>query len=146
MKEKEDDYLEMRQITEYIHLQRAAIYAAMKKGRLKGKKIDGRWKISRRDLDIYRLTKYDRDIRTVNGQKLFCPEKGTFSVNQCAKIVSDELKRDYAMQRVYYLIRTGQLRCHKVGATFIVRREDLIDLIEKEKRVQREDYRQLQSG
>jgi excisionase family DNA binding protein len=143
---QKDDYLSMREATQYTKVTRAALYAAMKKGRLKAKKVGFHYKISIQELDRYRMHKYNRDERTVNGERIFDVEKGTFSVHQASKILSEELKKPYSTQRLYHLIRTGQLKAGRYGVTFIIQREDLIELIEKEKQVKNEDYRQLKFG
>ena len=143
---KDDEFLLMKDVTQYTHTGRAAIYSAIKKGRLKARKEGRFWKISPEQIDRYRITKYNRDEREINGEKIFCVEKGTFSASQVAKIISDELKIPYRVQRVYHLIRSGQLKAHRVGATFVILREDLRELIEKEKNVKKEDYRQFKFG
>jgi excisionase family DNA binding protein len=144
--EKPQELLSMPEIIAYAKIGRAAVYTAIKKGRLTAIKVRGHYKVSRSEIDRYRLSKYNRDEREINGRKLFCVEEGTFSVHQVAKIVSNELKIAYSMQRVYHLIRTGQLRASRVGRTFVVMRDDLIALIEKEKGVKFEDYRQFKFG
>ena len=136
----------MREVTRYAKVTRAAIYAAMKKGRLKAIKVGMHYKISKAELDRYRMHKFSREERTVNGERIFDVERGTFSVYQVSKILSQELNRPCNTQRLYYLIRTGQLKTSRCGKTFVILREDLVDLIEKEKQVKNEDYRQLKFG
>lgn len=143
MKYNDEDLLSMNEITEYARVGRGAIYAAIKKGRLKAKKVGVTWKISREEIDRYRVTKYNRDIRQIDGERIFDVEKGTFSAPQVAKILSEELQIAYSIQRVYHLIRTGQLKSHKRGATFVINRDSLVKLIELEREVKNEDYRQF---
>jgi excisionase family DNA binding protein len=143
---EKDDYLSMGEACRYIHVGRAAIYAALKKGRLHAIKIGYYYAFAREELDRYRLNKYNRDERRMNGERIFDVQRGTFSVHQASKILSDELKVAYNMQRLYHLIRTGQLKVTKCGATFVISRETLIDLIEKEKQIKNPDYRQFKFG
>lgn len=143
MLSKDEDFLAMKDVIEYAKIGRAAVYAAIKKGRIKAEKHGNFWKVSRQEIDRYRINKYNRDEREINGERIFSVEKGTFSVPQVAKIIHVELKIPYNVQRVYHLIRTGQLKCSKCGATFIVKREHLIKLIELERNVKNEDYRQF---
>lgn len=144
--EKPDDLLSMPEIIAYAKIGRAAVYTAINKGRLKAVKVGYYWMVSRSEIDRYRMSKYNRDEREINGKKIFSVEEGTFSVSQAAKIISDELKMAYSTQRLYHLIRSGQLRAGRVGATFVIHRDHLIELIEKEKGVKIEDYRQLKLG
>jgi len=146
MTEKPDDLLSMPEITAYAKIGRAAVYTAIKKGRLTAVKDGYYWKVYRSEMDRYRLSKYNRDEREINGKKIFCVEQGTFSVHQVSKIVSNELKIAYSVQRIYHLIRSGQLLASKVGSTYVILRDDLIALIEKEKGVKFEDYRQFKFG
>ncbi len=146
MTEKHDELLSMPQIIAYAKIGRAAVYTAIKKGRLNAVKDGYYWKVYRSEIDRYRLSKYNRDEREINGKKIFCVEEGTFSVPQVARIISDELKIAYSIQRVYHLIRSGQLRASRTGTTIVIKREDLIELIEKEKGVTRGDYRQFKVG
>jgi len=143
MSDENEVYLNIKQVIEYAHIGRPAIYAAMKKGRLVGKKFGTKWMISRQEIDRYRLNKYNRDSRVISGKPIFSIEEGRFSVNQAAKILSFELNCAFPMQRVYYLIRTGQLAASRVGTTFVIKRKDILDLIQKEKHIKNLDYRQI---
>ena len=127
------EYLNMKEATQYARISRPAVYAAMQKGKLKAKKVGHFWQFTKEDLDAYRLSKYNRDERCFNGEKIFSIEKGTFSITQAAKIMSHELNAPYNRHRLYYLIRRGQLKVSRFGCSFIIKRETLIDLIEKER-------------
>lgn len=141
MMTSENNYLTITEAIEYSKISRPAIYAALKKGKLKAVKRGYFWQFTRENLDAYRVSKYNRDDREFNGERIFSPEKGTFSIGQAARILGYELNSPYTPQRLYYLIRRGELKVSRFGSSFIISKEVLIKLIEREKGVVRESKR-----
>lgn len=93
----------------YSHVCRQAIYKAITSGRLTAEKSGHMWYIALDDLEMYRANKYRRDLKEVDGVRIFDLEKGHFSVLQVSKILSEMLRRPYSEQRLYYKLRIGQL-------------------------------------
>lgn len=132
LNDKPEKFNNLGDVARFCHLTRQAIYVAVSKGSLKATKEGNHWTVTMKDLEEYRVNKYSRDKRKVNGELVFDLEKGQFSVLHVSKIMSHELKRPYPMQRIYYLIRSGKLPCFKKGCAWIITRDGLSALIESE--------------
>jgi len=98
---------------------RQAIYVAIKLNKLKATKKTTRWTISLEDLEDYRLQKYSRSKSVFDGELLFDNQKGYYSINQVAKILS------VPAQKIYYATRIGLLKAHRKGAAWVIHNEDL---------------------
>lgn len=100
---------------------RQAIYVAIKKGHLKAKKDDKdkRWKIHVDDLEKYSTQKYSRKKSMYNGELVFDPNAGSYSVNDVARMLG------VPPQKVYYATRIGLLKAYRKGAAWVIKIEDL---------------------
>jgi excisionase family DNA binding protein len=127
-----DELWSMTQCAEYGKLTRQAIYNAIKANRLKAVKVSGKWRVSKADFDGYRLTKYSREFRQIDGELVFSVDKGHFSVLQVSKAISHHLGRPYPQQRIYYLLRMGKLKAMRKGVAWVIMREDAEELLQKE--------------
>ncbi len=127
------EFFSLSQAADYAHVTRQAIYLAIKHRGLKATKMNGKWNITVDDLNDYRTGKYNRDLRKDNGEYIFDVERGHFSVPQVCKVLSSSLGRIYSLQRIYYLLRTGQLKGFRRGKAWIVERSDAIALLEEER-------------
>ena len=138
----ENDLLTLRQAAEYAHVTRQAIYLALRNRGLTALKANGRWYIKRGDIDEYRKSKYDRSKRRIEGELVHDLDKGNFSVMHLAKIFSlpiseGGLGRPYTTQRIYYLLRIGEIKALRKGATWIIPKEEVVRLYEREKGMER---------
>lgn len=97
---------------------RQAIYVAIKLNKLKASKDSTRWTIHLDDLEAYRKQKYSRAKSTFNGELLFDNNKGYYSVNQVAKMLS------VPAQKIYYATRIGTLKAHRKGAAWVIHQDD----------------------
>ena len=97
---------------------RQAINVAIKLNKLKASKETTRWTIHLDDLEAYRKQKYSRSKSTFNGELLFDNNKGYFSVNQVAKMLS------VPAQKIYYATRIGVLKAQRKGAAWVIHEED----------------------
>ncbi len=98
---------------------RQAIYVAIKLNKLKARKETTRWTIHLDDLEMYRKQKYSRAKSMFNGELLFDNNKGYFSVNQVAKMLS------VPAQKIYYATRVGMLKAHRRGAAWVIHSDDV---------------------
>jgi len=98
---------------------RQAIYVAIKLNKLKARKETTRWTIHLDDLENYRKQKYSRTKSIYNGELLFDNNKGYYSVNQVAKMLS------VPAQKIYYATRIGKLKAFRKGAAWVVSVEDV---------------------
>jgi excisionase family DNA binding protein len=132
MSTKEEKFYSLREAGKYAKMCRQAIYQAIKKGKLKAEMINRQWHITKTDIDDYRANKHNRQDREINGERIFDPEKDRFSIQMAAKWASVELKRPFPEQRLYYLVRTGQIRAYRTGTSWIIMREDLEKMVNEE--------------
>lgn len=98
---------------------RQAIYVAIKLNKLKASKDTTRWTIHLDDLEAYRKQKYSRSKSTFNGELLFDNNRGYYSVNQVAKMLS------VPAQKIYYATRIGVLKAHRKGAAWVIHADDM---------------------
>ncbi len=98
---------------------RQAIYVAIKLNKLKASKETTRWTIHLDDLEAYRKQKYSRTKSTFNGELLFDNNRGYYSVNQVAKMLS------VPAQKIYYATRVGMLKALRKGAAWVIHEEDM---------------------
>lgn len=142
--ELEDKIFTVIEAAKYAHVTRQAIYVAFYKGKLKASKYKNTLRIKKSDLDEYRLNKYNKQIIKHEGYSVYDFEKGHFSVQHVAQVLSEMLRRFYNPQKIYYMLRTGQLRGFKKGYSWVISREDAIALYENEKASEAQvDDRQL---
>ena len=130
------DFSSLAQAAEYSHVSRQAIYLAIRKGEIKAEKrlIGGKmqWIITQENLDAYRASKYIREKRVYNGKKLFDLSENRWSTLHAHKVLSQMLGRPYPLHHIYYLLRTGKLRADKCGAAWVITKESLLEIYEKE--------------
>ncbi len=137
---KESKKISLTQAANSCHVTRQAIYIAIKKGRLKAAKVGHRWFLSTADLEDYRASKYRRDLREIDGVKVFDLEAGSYSVLYVARAFGEVLQCHYPLQRIYYLLRIGTLAGEKRGGQWVIRREEAKRMLEIEAK---EDKNQL---
>ncbi len=104
---------------------RQAIYVAIKLNKLKATKETTRWTINLDDLEAYHRQKYSRSKSIYEGELLFDNEKGFFSINQVARMLS------VPAQKIYYATRIGLLKAHRKGAAWVIHSDDVKEYQEK---------------
>lgn len=104
---------------------RQAIYVAIKLNKLKATKESTRWTINVNDLEEYRRQKYSRSKSVYNGELLFDNEKGYYSINQTARMLS------VPVQKIYYATRKGVLKASRRGVAWVVNGQDIKEYQQK---------------
>ncbi len=140
MNQNKTDDKKVVSITEAAKLNnvtRQAIYVAIKLNKLKATKETTRWTINLNDLEDYRQQKYSRTKSVFAGELLFDNNKGYFSVNQVAEMLS------VPAQKIYYATRIGLLKAHRKGAAWVIHSDDLKEY--QEKYVQKKNRRRQAS-
>lgn len=141
MEKEKDKFYSLQEAAVYAHVCRQAIYVAIRKGQLRAEKMymargNGRnqmqWVIDRHDLDVYRSSKYNREKRMVEGEKLFDIELDRWSVLHAAKTLSSALGYHYKSSRIYYLLRIGKIRGYKKGSAWVISRDTLMEIYHQE--------------
>jgi len=119
-----DHWLTITQTARSVNITRQGVYVAIKSGRLKASKNEsGQWFINPKDLSRYLQDKYSRLLSKKNdGSPLYDPEKGEYSVGQISEMSGCD------RQRVYYLIRTKQLKSTRNNSSHIVHIDDASDM------------------
>lgn len=131
-KSQDPNELNLTEAANHSHVCRQAIYKAIQCGRLPAYKKGQCWYMLLDDLEMYRATKYRRDLKIINGEPVFDIEKGHFSVVQVSKILAEMLKKPYSEQKIYYKLRLGKLKGKRVGGQWVIEREDAVALYEQE--------------
>ena len=124
-KSEEKKVVSITEAAKSNNVTRQAIYVAIKLNKLKATKETTRWTINLDDLEEYRLQKYSRTKSVFNGELLFDNNKGYFSVNQVAQMLS------VPAQKIYYATRIGLLKAHRKGAAWVIHADDVKEYQEK---------------
>jgi len=104
----------------FLGISRAAVYIAVKKGRLKAEKKDGRYSFYLKDLEAYKETKYTR--------KFMKDKDGNFLYSdQFLSITESAILLGLPEQRIYYLTRTNRIPHNKYGCHAIISKKALED-------------------
>ena len=98
---------------------RQAIYVAIKQKKLRAIKDATRWSIRLDDLNEYRRNKYSRTKSVYDGELLFDPNKGYYSIGQVAK------RLGVPAQKIYYATRIGLMKAHRKGAAWVIHEDDV---------------------
>jgi excisionase family DNA binding protein len=123
--DKERKVVSITEAAKLNKVTRQAIYVAIKLNKLKATKETTRWTINLDDLEEYRLQKYSRTKSVFDGELLFDNNKGYFSVNQVAEMLS------VPAQKIYYATRIGLLKALRKGAAWVIHSDDLKEYQEK---------------
>jgi hypothetical protein len=115
----------------YAHVTRHAIYAAVVKKRLFAKKIGRQWFTTRQAIDEYRLSKFNRDNLLFEGKLVHNIEEGFFSPLHIAKLFSEILKKYISRQKIYHLLRTGQIKAFRKGPAWVISKEAACEYLDK---------------
>lgn len=122
MKER-DEIMNLREAADYAHITRGAIYMTVRNKLVKSHKIKNKLYIRKSDLDEYRLSKFNGDARKHQGQYIFDIEEGRLSIHQIVKLYK------IPKQHLYYILRRGYIKAHRVGAAWLIMKEDIEDYI-----------------
>jgi hypothetical protein len=141
MIDENHEFTSLRDVAKYAHITPQAVYSAIQKGQLKATKkrvLNKRgchleqWTVLVKDLEEYRMSKYDRDKRIVDGEKLFDIEHDRWSVLHAAKTLSLMLGIPFTTQKMYYLLRVGKITAYKKGGAWIIKKEELLRIYQEE--------------
>jgi excisionase family DNA binding protein len=97
---------------------RQAVYVAIKLGRLKSVKVGKRQWISKDSLLEYQKNKYSRQLKEVDGVKLFDGIE-RFNPRMAAKYMK------LPLQQIYYLIRTNRIKYSKHRCAYILGKQEM---------------------
>lgn len=132
----------LKEMADYGHVTKEAISMAIKAGKLKAIRKGKVLFLDKAEYDEYRSNKYNRHLKKIDGELIFDPQKGTFSVQQAAKLLAMELKENFSYQRVYYLIKKQYLTSTRASGQYVLDKQGIYYYIEKRLK-NKEDPRQL---
>jgi hypothetical protein len=116
----------------YAHVTGAAIYDAIRRGKLKAEKYDAKgrkqWMTTQESLDDYRKNKFNREKVTYNGQLLYDIAGDRWSVYHVAKVLSDITGKPYPVSCVYEELRSGEIKAIKCGKRWVIPREEIMKI------------------
>lgn len=131
----------LTECAQYAGTSRQAVKVAIQKGHLKAvkkpfvhpksKALMRTWHITLEDLEDYRRNKYNSEKRQINGERVFDYNADRWSVGFTAKVLSSAWGIPVPLTRVYYFLRTGQLRGFKKGVNWVINPEDVKRLAEE---------------
>lgn len=131
----------LTEAADYTGTTRQAVKVAIEKGHLKAEKkyivhpkskaLIKTWHITLEDLEDYRRNKYNSEKKQIDGQKVFDYNADRWSVSFTAKVLSVAWGIPVPFTRIYYFLRTGQLRAQKKGINWVINPEDVKRLAEE---------------
>ena len=119
------EYLTFTEAARQMGITHQGIYIAVRNGKIKKTLRDGKgkgkkkWMIHQDDLLDYQKRKYSRAYKMYNGQLLFDSKKGRYSIRDVA------LKYGIPLQRIYYLLRSKNLKASKEGKAWVISQENI---------------------
>lgn len=134
-KAKEDDldvWYPVTMMAKHYGFSAGAIYHAIKNKRVVGQKIAGRWQITKRMFNEYRLHLCSRDTEKYRGVRIFDIETGRLTVSQTANVIASILRLSWPEGRVRLAIQRGELRAHRYGNRYVVLKEDIIRYLQRD--------------
>jgi len=130
--EIKEELFSLRDAAKICNVTKQALYVASRKNRLKIIKKNKRIFVTQKSLNDYRINKYNSDYRKSNGELIFDLSKGHFSIHQVLKALAEKLPNPFPKQRLYYLLRTGQIAGFRKGKAWIIMKEDAKALLDQE--------------
>jgi excisionase family DNA binding protein len=116
----EENLIPVREAKEILNTTRQGVYFLLKTGRLNGFKSPKHdcWLIPKKALKRYLKSKYKRKYATlVDKKRVF--KKDSFTVEEASKL--GHVPRNH----FYYLIKKAKIPYEKVGAQYILKKEDI---------------------
>jgi excisionase family DNA binding protein len=105
--------LSVKQAAGILNIGTQAVRAAISNGRLKAKNINGKIRLSPKDVKDYENIRWNRDYRYDDDE---------ISIKNAAKVLN------VPEQRLYYLIRRGDIKIHyKQKKIIAIKKKDLIE-------------------
>lgn len=111
-----------------------AVRHAIHRGRLKARKVNGKWLVNPEDWRAYRLSRYDQANREVDGKRVYDPDEGRYTAHQAAVIIGRALGQRWSYQRLVYQIVNWHLKAIKEHHRYVVLEADLEAFIERKRR------------
>lgn len=121
-------------MTEYITLKQAArhskkslqaMFQAIQRGSLRGKKMGKAWYTTKDWVDEYQSNKRDVTKVRVCGKPVYDKRMGTYSIAAAAKILG------VSYNCLYHSVRIGDIKSTRVGSYYVLSSEDICKFQER---------------
>ena len=130
-----EGYLTTTQAAKEVGVTRQGLIQAIALGRLKALKVDRNLFVASADLLIYKMGRWNRDnTKNSNGELVYNPSEGRYSVRQAARYIGECLGIAYQPTRIYNLIKRGFVRYDRYHCAYIIRQESVDALVAYEKK------------
>jgi hypothetical protein len=126
----------------YLGISSNAIYMALQKKKLDCVRLKGRVFFEERALDVYRMSRYNRDEETLNGKKIFSEDHGLYSIPTVARILQEKTGEDITAHALYYFIKTRHFPAIKIKNRWVINQDTLSKMIDffKYRNALKQDY------
>lgn len=119
------DYITLKRAAKYAKRSFQAIYQAIQRGTLEGKKLGGHWYTKEEWIDEYLNDKRNIEKIKVCGKKVYDKLQGNYTVSQTAKFLGVN------NQHVYSLIRQGKIKSSNVGWYHVISSSEICKMQEE---------------
>lgn len=127
----DDQLISVNQACIRYGVSRQAIFLCIHNKRLKAKKVNGKWLFTVQAWNDYTNSKYHRKFSIRDGKKIYDADEGRLSPS----MVAEHFGLD--KQKLYYLLRKGIIPHKRLGAAYIISRQDVWNNLEKIKKKSR---------
>jgi excisionase family DNA binding protein len=98
---------------------RYAVWNAVKKNRIKGVKVGGQWAFTRKEVEDYKKSRYDRKYSKIGDELLYDKTKGEHSISEAAKLLG------CPAQHVYFACRSNKIKASKKRFSWVINEKDI---------------------
>mgnify|MGYP001611166240 CR=1 FL=1 len=102
-----------------LKIGRYAVWNAVKKNRIKGVKVGGQWSFTRKQLEAYKKSRYDRKYSKIGDDMLYDKDKGEYSINEASKLL------ECPVQHLYYACRSNKIHSIKKRYAWVINISDM---------------------
>ena len=118
-------YYTVAELAKMRSISRGAVYKAIERGCLNATNLAGQLYVKMCDWSLYNLNKRSHDHIRLQGKRVYEPEKGVYSILQASRKISQTLGYPFTRQKIYYRIRTGEVKCEFIGSHVILKEEEI---------------------
>lgn len=119
------EYITLTQAARYSKRSLQAMFQAIQRGSLRGKKMGKSWYTTKEWVDDYQSNKRDVTKVTVCGKPVYDKRMGTYSIAAAAKILG------VTYNTLYNSVRAGDLKSTRVGSYWVLTSEEICKFQEK---------------
>ena len=123
--EEKEELISVKKASEIYKLSPLSLWAAIRCGRLKKIQIEKNVYLTRKLIDEYMASKYDREYSLRKGELLYDRDEGRYSPKMCAAIFN------VPQNHLYHAIYSGKLKHTRVGSSYVIDHKDIMAYVGK---------------